>query len=221
MKNILAAVIVLIFLIVSVFSIHSGTFAPDNPSCSEGVCVKTQITEPLRLGAPVPVTITVTTDREIPNLGIALFSVAGNALGEEPQSSIAPGSGETPVAKDWVDWSVDADPRLPVSVSGTVLLPSQEGTFDVVGIANTSSLSVTNVVHIHVARDDQALVPSIDKNPIVPSPFPSSVMLTPASLATSAPPLTPLGLVTPLRATVVVSKPIPTSVPRPTLPPYP
>ncbi len=95
----------------------AGALAPDLPNCGGGTCVRVQLTEPIRLNEPVPVTITVQPQEDILGLKISLATLPTNI----------------PVEGDR-QWTADAQAQQTITVRGTVRF-IQEGLFYVYGQA--------------------------------------------------------------------------------------
>jgi hypothetical protein len=100
------------FLLAVTLFACAGPSGPTAYNCGEGVCTTVQVIEPVRPNEAATVTIAVTGDRGIPNLGISLTHDYGGEVEEPPASERAT---ITFRGKNGVDWDA---PVKAISPSG-------------------------------------------------------------------------------------------------------
>jgi len=191
MKRVFGCVLLLVSLTACM-----GPSAPGGGSCSKGLCITVRAIEPIRMNESVTVTITVTAERDIPELQVSLFSYPP-ALVEDGQ--------------DWkekgVNWAVDAKANHPHVFTRKVRLPPNEGVFDLVAGAYTPNLPyVADYVSIHITRAGGKVYLSGTPVPIpgwTPGQPIPAVTFTPGPSPTFIPTPTrePSPLATPIRPT--------------------
>ena len=199
MKRLFACVLLLASL-----TACAGASAPGGGNCKEGVCVKVQAVEPVRFGEPVTVTVTVTSEKDIPNLGVSLYHDV-DVVVEEPQTE----EKNRPAWKgqSGVDWIVNAKANQPLTFTRKVRFPPREGVFDIVVSASTPSLRVTDSVYIRLTRAGGKVYLSGTSVPVTSGPLPT---VTPGPSPTFIPTPTrgPLPLITPMRSQSPLATPM-------------
>lgn len=152
-----------------------GVSAPTGGTCQQGVCIKVQIAEPIPFDEPVNATITVTTEKDMPRLGVSLY-FGGQDIAVE---------GSKGWEKGGVDWLIEAKASNPTILTRRIKFPPQEGTFQVIVSAMTpSGLRVTDGVYVNVSRAGGKMYLSGSEIPITPAPLPT---VTPGPSFTPAP----------------------------------
>jgi hypothetical protein len=194
----------LLVFTLSVLSLSAcmGASAPGGGTCKQGVCVKIVAIEPIRYGEPVTVTITITSEKDISNLGVSLYHDV-DVMVEEPPSG-EKGVKDQTFWKGGASWRVDAKANSHLTFTRKVRFPPREGLFTIVANASTPSLHAADSIDIYVTREGGKVY--LSGTPLPITPF---VMKTPPPYI-----LNPQG--TPL--------PIPTRAgtpPTPTRRPYP
>ena len=150
-----------------------GASAPGGGKCSQGVCVKLQVAEPIRPDEPVTVTITVSAEKDTPKLGMSLyFGGAPAVVMEGPQ-----------------DWFVDVEANQPISFTRRIRF-LREGLFRVNASANTPGLRAEDSVNIRITGMGGTVNPTPEIGPGTPAPALPVVPETPPTIRT--PPATPL-----------------------------
>lgn len=182
------------------------TAALPGANCEEGICIKLQVAEPVRSNEPVTVTITVTTQKDIPRLGVFLH-YDPNVVVDGPQgweSYTKDGA----VWKSGASWEVGAKANLPLLFTRTLRFPQREGLFQIVARATTPTPGPlpSDSVTIHFTRTGGTIYPLGTTIPIIPTlpPTPTLLPYPPPTLAPTPRPLPP-----------------PTRAPTPTRAPYP
>jgi hypothetical protein len=165
-----------------ILSACAGALAPSGPNCSQGVCVKVRVIEPVHFDEPVTVIITVTTREDIPRLGVSLYFSDLDIVVEGPQGWERGG----------VDWIVDVKANRPIHFTRKIRFPPREGYFDVIASANTPSLRAVDSVVLHITHAGGRVYPSGTKIPITPGPLPTIIpVATPTRRPTITPPSPP------------------------------
>jgi hypothetical protein len=195
-----------------------GEYAgPGGSRCRQGLCVKIEVMEPVRWEESNMVRIIVTSDRDIPELGISLMYINKEIVVEEPEIE-EPGKvvwkGETRV-----DWKVGVKAHQPIVLIRKIRFPPQEGYIDLRAMAITpQGQHVTNSVSIYLTREGGVVNPTpaifSGTPPLVPT-VPPELLLTPFPTATPWP--TPI----PTPTVPLVRTPTPTEAAPPFISPLP
>ncbi|OGO26401.1 MAG: hypothetical protein A2W33_10790 [Chloroflexi bacterium RBG_16_52_11] len=132
-------------------------------NCSEGgeVCIELQAEEPIVNGEPVIITITVTSEKDIPDLKIFLYSF--------PKTQIEDIDGWN---DDGVNWVIDTKANRSYTFTRKVLLSSKEGLFDVIAEVYTPSLHTADMISILLTDDGGKVYHSGTPIPITEGPVP-------------------------------------------------
>lgn len=156
----------LLVFALSVLSLSAcmGASAPGGGTCRQGVCIKIRAVEPIRFGEPITVTITFTSEKEIPETKVFLYSY--------PPSLIEDG-------QDWketgVNWLVETKANSSQIFTRKVRLPPREGIFDLRAEAYTPGLYVIDYVTVHLTREGGKVYLSGTPIPtMTPGPLPTS-----------------------------------------------
>src|SRR6266542_4953172 len=123
-----------ILICVFLLAVLAACATPSGPSglrCreEEKVCIKFTVAEPITLGEPVAVTITVTSEKDIAGLMVSLSSTPPGrkvSIDEEPG---LPGSKEGSVG-----WTADVQANRPLTFTRKIRLPSVEGKYDYIDL---------------------------------------------------------------------------------------
>lgn len=129
--------VLVFFLLVLLLNLSAcaGSSSLDKHNCSQGVCIEVRAVEPIRFGEPVTVTIAVTTEKEIPNLGVSLQYVVDVTL-EEPQAWES-GITEKTVWRGGASWQIAAKANQPLLFTRRIRFSPREGIFDLTAYAST------------------------------------------------------------------------------------
>lgn len=149
-----------------------GVSAPGGGRCNEGMCVKITVAEPIRFGEPVTVTITVTSEKDISNLGVSLYHDV-DVVVEEPQN-IEKGVKDQAFWRGGASWGIDAKANTPLTFTRKVHFPPREGFFLVVANASTPSLHAADSIRIYITREGGKVNPT-------PKVLPGTPFLVPAA----------------------------------------
>ncbi len=138
MKRLFVCVLLLVGL-----TACAGGAAPNGWNCDKGVCIKVRAAEPVRMDELVTVTITVTAEKDVPELKVFLSSCCPpSALIEDEQGW----------KKGGVNWDVDAKANRPLVFTRRVRFPPDEGLFNIMAEAYTPGLHATDSIVIHLTR---------------------------------------------------------------------
>ena len=144
----------LIALMAAVMAGCGGLSAPGGGNCSQGVCIKVQIAEPVRFNEPTAVTVTITTEQDISKLGVFLsFTDPDIVIIDGPQ-----------------DWFVDTKANQSISFTRLIRFP-EEGYFNVIAGAVKPTLGpVKDSVSVHITRAGGTVNPPPERKPGTPAP---------------------------------------------------
>jgi len=215
MKRLLICVLLLAGLTACAAPSGSGAWRCGKSSRTGNLCIKLTVTEPITLGQPVSVTITVNSEKDIPGLEISLGYFAPGrkvSIDEEPG---------LPSPKDGgVKWTADVQANRPLTFTRKIRLPSAEGEYNQIDLyASVHELNIGMVVgdqvRIYLTREGWKVYYSGTPLPITPGPLPVYTVTpgpSPTFIPTDTPWPTPTFL--PMRRTTT-----PTWNPYPVLPP--
>jgi hypothetical protein len=203
MKRLFACVLLLASL-----AACAGVSAPGGGNCSKRgeVCIKVSATEPVRMDEPVTVIVTVTTYKDIPDLGISIYTYPVDAVVEGPQGWEKEAKNGV-VYKGGAGWKIAAKANQPVTFTRKVRFPLQEGLFDIQVSASTPSLRAEDSLSIHLTRAGGKVYLSGTSVPATSGPLPT---ITPGPSPTFIPTPTRFvsPLVTPMRSQSPLATPI-------------
>jgi hypothetical protein len=199
MKRFLACVLML----VSLTACASG--ASDKGSCSKDgeVCIKVRAEEPIQFGAPVTVTITLTSEKDITDLGVSLMTypksiVVQEAVDQEPGKV-------TWKNQSGVDWLVNIKGNQPVTFTRQLKLSPEDGVINITAHAITPGFRAADTIIIYLTNEGGKVYLSGTSIPVTPGPLPT---ITPGPSPTFVP-------------TATVPTPFPSPAPTRTATPYP
>jgi len=181
------------------------TACADGPSlyrhnCSVGgeVCIELQAEEPIKIGEPVIVTIIVTSEKDISDLGISLYTDPNIII--EQEISIEEEGELTWKGQTGVDWLVEIKANDPIILTRKLYLPSGEGLFNIRAEASTPALRTGDSIRIYMTREGGKVYHSGTSIPITEGPLPT---MDPSMLATlrAMPTDTPWPTLTPVKTT--------------------
>ncbi len=190
MKNIWSCV----FLLVSLTACTSGS--PNQGGCSEDgeLCIALHAEEPIRFGSQVIVTITVTSKKDIADLGVSLSHDADVTI-EGPQTW------EDNVRRSntflgGASWLVSINENQPLTFIRKLYLPPREGMFSVITEASTPDLRIAVSITIIMTSQGGKVYLSGTSIPITEGPLPT---MNPSMLETlrARPTETPFQTLTP------------------------
>jgi hypothetical protein len=157
--------------------------APGSRQCSSnGICLKIEVSEPIRINEPMTLTTTLTSDKDFSRVQVAFSSDAPDLLIEDKQSW----------QKGTLAERIDLIANQPVSVSRRLLV-SRERRFNVVVSAMAPSFRVVDTVYIIVDEAGGKIYRSGEVVP--PAPFRRLPTVTPGG--PSFGPLTPPSMLAP------------------------
>ncbi len=123
-----------------------GVSAPGSGNCHNGVCVHLELAEPVSMGAPIPVTITVQTDQDESRLTVSLGFSAADMVVEGARA-----------------WTVDAKAHQSLRFSTVIRFPSREGSFGVhAGTLTHQGGYSEEVVNVRLTHTGAVLNPTRD-----------------------------------------------------------
>lgn len=193
-----------------------GPSYPGSGHCNQGICVKIQVAEPVQFNQPFEATMTVTSDKDVSKMPVAISSDAPDMLIEGPQGW------QTRV----VEWEMDVSANRPVSVTKRLRLP-REGSFYVFGSALALGEHIDDAVSVEITKaGGKVLKPGEVRTRGIP---PTAIPATPGGPTLAAPRVLPGAVATPLtlvpgQTLVVPTAPPPTfrpNTPTPTRTPAP
>ncbi len=117
---------IVFFLLAVCLSACAGPSGQTAYNCGQGVCTTLEIIEPVRPGEPVSMVITVTADKDIPELGVWLQPDSGGTVEEPPASERA---AVTARDQSGMAWGAPAKANQPIRFTRKVRLPPRGGTF--------------------------------------------------------------------------------------------
>ncbi len=161
-----------------------GSSAPGEWRCDKSnetgeLCIKLTAEEPITLGAPVTITIAVSSEKDIPGLKIFLFS-------DSPQKVFI----EEPSLQGWsgkgVNWPVDAQANQPLTFKRKVRLPAEEGSYQLIVHAAYAPLGMVIIdsLDIYLTREGGKVYYSGTHIPFTEGPLPT---ITPGPSSTPLP----------------------------------
>lgn len=182
-----------------------GSAAPSGGRCNQGLCVKIEVVEPVRLGEPIGVTITINSERDIRGLGISLLSYPPSQIAFEKAEFVTEGG---------TRWTTDIQVNRPQHFALSVRFPL-EGSYTLIAQAHdpTIGMVVADEANIYLSREGGVVNPTpavLSETPELVPTMPPERLLTPFLTATPWP--TPFPTPT---------YPPPVRTPTPTQLPYP
>ncbi|MDD2694448.1 MAG: hypothetical protein PHD58_00810 [Anaerolineales bacterium] len=209
-----------VFILLSVFLTACAGAGSDRGRCMKSedgeVCVRVRAEEPIRFGEPVTIVITVTSEREIADLRISLFTSPTNTMVEEPEKWET-GTRNQAIWKGGAGWDVTIKSGQPLAFSRELHLPLEEGEFDVIVHASTPHLRVVDSLSIYQTSEGSKVYLSGTSIPINEGPLPTENSSQRATRL--AYPTEPFSIIqTPY---VEMLSPAPTTTITPTQPSYP
>ena len=165
--------------------------------CQQGVCINAQIGEPVKFNEPVALTITVTSERDITNLGVSLYRDPDTVV-EGPQNW-EPSTKNRLVWEGGASWRVDVKANEPSVFSRTLRFPAEERLFFIGFTASTPSFRVEDSLRIYITRVGGTVYYSGTPIPITPGPVPTSPPALRTLLAQPTATRTPRRIPTPTR----------------------
>jgi hypothetical protein len=194
---------------------YGGSAAPSGGQCNQGLCVKIEVVEPVRWGESLTVKITVTTEADIPDLGVSIYTYPPDVVVEGP-IGWEPTSKDGMVWKGGAGWLVATKANQPIVFIRNIRVPARESPLLVDIQANASTRQgrhVSHSVRIYLTREGGVV-----------NPTPAVLPGTPALVPTMPPEwlLTPFPTVTPWPTPFPTpTYPPPARTPTPTQPPSP
>ena len=203
----------LILVLIAVLAACMGGMVRD-PRCTPGgeICIKIEVDEPIRWGEPVTVKITVTSSKDLPRVGVSIYTFPPATV--EGPSGWEATSREGMVWKGGAGWLTDVRIGQPMVFTRTVRLPLlEEGSSRFELQANVSTPQGprgSDSVTIYFTDEGAKVYYSGTPLPIITRLIDQTVITTPL------PSFTPL----PTRTPFPTPSPTPTH-PRPSPPPTP
>jgi len=128
-----------------------GSAAPGGGQCNRGLCVRIEVAEPVGWGAPVTVSIIVTADREISDLGVWLNYEQGTIV-EGPQDWEIE-TRERRIQERAASWKMDIKANKPMVFVRKVHLPMAEREFELSAAVYRADLGyLVDSVRIYLTR---------------------------------------------------------------------
>jgi hypothetical protein len=200
-------------ILIMILSGCGGSAAPGGGQCNQGLCVKIEVVEPVQWGKPLTVRITVTTEADIPDLGISVYTFPPDVVVEGPVGW-EPTSKDGMVWKGGAGWLVSTKANQPTVFIRNIRVPERESLVELWANASTrEGRRVSHSVRIYLTREGGVV-----------NPTPAVLPGTPALVPTMPPEwlLTPFPTVTPWPTPFPTpTYPPPARTPTPTQLPYP
>lgn len=129
-----------------------GSAAAGGSQCNGGLCVKIEVADPIRWGEPVTVVATVTTETDIPELGVSIYTfpslIVEGPLGWEATSR------KGVVWEGGAGWVTEARANQSVTFIRKIQFPAQEGLYRIQANASTpQGLRVSDSVRVFLSRE--------------------------------------------------------------------
>jgi hypothetical protein len=177
MKRLLASVVLLVSL-----AACAGASSPLRHNCSRGgeVCIEVRAVEPIAFGEPVNVTITVTSEKDIEDIGIS--------LSHDPDVGVDESQGWEKDLRDisffngGVSWVATVEANRSITFKRTLYLPPRNGVFYIIAEANTSNLEARDEFDVYMTKEGGKVYLSGTTIPSTPGPVPT---MDPDLLATA------------------------------------
>lgn len=172
----------------------------DQGSCSKKgeVCIKITTDEPGPPGKPFAVTLTISSQQDLSNLSVSLFPMPKTILVQKADVD------ETGVVslegQDGAYWIINIKAGEIVSFTRQVVLPEEDGFFDLRAMVSTPQLRAIDMVYFQQTRDSVKVYLSGTKIPPWEGPLPTVSESMKATVA-ALPSLTPWTTLTPAPAT--------------------
>jgi hypothetical protein len=177
MKRLLVYVLVLVSL-----AACAGSASFGRHNCSKGgeVCVEVRAEEPITFGKPVTVKITITSEKDIEDIGISL-SHDPDVVVEESQGW-EKDSRDISFFSGGVSWVATIEADSPITFKRTLYLPPRGGSFYLITTAGTSYLEARDMIRIYMTKEGGKVYLSGTTIPSTPGPVPT---MDPDLLATA------------------------------------
>lgn len=190
MKHSLGLVAIGLLITTNLLTSCAGASAPSSKTCQTGVCVQTQVIEPVELNKPVRVIVTVETEKDVTGLEVSVGVTEPSILFDELHEEEKGKDG----TRKWVKQIREAKARAPIQMTTTIRF-TQEGFFYVYGTAydRQLGLGVSDIVRVQITSLGGKVYLPGTPIPITPGPVPTLApwMRTPSP--------TPIQPTTPIR----------------------
>lgn len=158
------------FILLASLTACAGASSFGKHNCSKGgeVCVELRADEPISFGGSVTVTITVTSKKDISDLGMSLshdvdITVEGPEGWEKDSKDIV-------FFKGVASWVTAVEANHSITFKRTLYLPPRDGLFYIIAGARTSNLEAVDNIYIYVTREGGKVYLSGTPIPITPGP---------------------------------------------------
>ena len=165
MKRFLACVLLLVSL-----TACGGASSFGKHNCSSGgeVCIEVRADEPISFGGTVTVSITVTSEKDISDLGISLLHNV-DVVVEGPQDWEKE-SQDAAVWESGAGWKTAIEANHTLTFKRLLYLPSRKGEFYVIARASTLDFEAGDELRIYMTQEGGRVYLSGTKIPITPGP---------------------------------------------------
>ena len=199
-------------ILMMILSGCGGSAAPSGGQCNKGLCVKIEVVEPVRWEEPNVIRIIVTSEKEVPDLGISLMYLNKEIVVEEPEAGE---QGQVVWKGDrGLDWKASVKPSQPVVLTRKLRFPPQEGLVELIASAITpQGLRAVDSVRIYLTREGGVVNPTpavFSGTPALVPTMPPEWLRTPFPTPTPLPTLPLSPLATPTREGSPFRSPLPT-----------
>ncbi len=146
---------VMVILLAIVLAACTGGFAPGKHNCDKGkegiVCIELGALDPIRYGEPVVLTITVSSDNDVPDIGVSLYPDAAIRV-DDPQNWEKDFT-SADLFKGGVSWKASISANKPHTFTRTIFLPREEGVFSIVAQVATPNLRASDSIGIYMTHE--------------------------------------------------------------------
>ena len=137
-QNIIFLFVIVVLAIIIAGCNGAGNFGPIGQTSQNDIQVKIELGQPIQMNQPVPVTITVETDEDIPGMEVFLST-------SDPDIRLLDNSGQ---------WTVDSVAHQPMTFTTTIEFPN-EGYFNVAAFAKDPQIAkvVEDYISIQITKE--------------------------------------------------------------------
>lgn len=167
MKRLFACVL----MIIGLAACSSG--ASSRGGCTKGgeVCIRLSTEGPVELGNPLTLVITVSSEKEIPNLGISLITSPKTIIIEAAEG---PEPGVVKLEdRNGIDWLVDIQAGETITFHRKLRFPPGDRSFMLVGYSSTPQMRAMDSINISQTQDRLDVYLSGTKIPVTDGPVPT------------------------------------------------
>ncbi len=160
---------VCVFLLVGLTACGgASSFGKHNCSSGGEVCIEVRAEEPIAWGEPVTVNITVTSEKDISDIGISLSHNAD--VNMEKSQGWEKDSRDITFFDGGVSWVTTVEANRSITFKRILYLPPSDGMFYIIAGARTSNLEAGDEIDIYMTHEGGKVYLSGTRFPITPGP---------------------------------------------------